>query len=145
MSRSKYFDRSWKKKYSTLTLFWHRMTKRSSKVWQSYLSSHEHNIKIQAALDIRGFAIRGFDYLRIHFCNQKFVIPGFSLDYPRIFIKSVTNNYLFSNKSAPSLSAVLVFFPVTPANNKGCLYYIIWPENFKLDINTDRSSPDSKK
>jgi hypothetical protein len=40
---------------------------------------------LQAALVIRGFAIRGFGYSRIHFCVLKFVIRGFSLDYPRIF------------------------------------------------------------
>jgi hypothetical protein len=38
------------------------------------------------ALVIRGFAIRGFDYSRIHFYIQKFVICGFSLDYPRVFM-----------------------------------------------------------
>ena len=41
---------------------------------------------IQAALVIRGFAIRGFDYLRPVNCPQNSLSADISLDYPRILI-----------------------------------------------------------
>jgi hypothetical protein len=41
------------------------------------------------------FAVLLFKVLIISgFCNQKFVIDGFSLDYLQIFIKIVENNQL---------------------------------------------------
>jgi hypothetical protein len=42
---------------------------------------------LQAALVIRGFAIRGFDYLRILFSTQKFVVRGFYLVIHRFWTK----------------------------------------------------------
>ena len=45
--------------------------------------------QLQAALAIRGFGIRGFDYSRFAFCYPDLVSAdfwGFSLDYSRFFI-----------------------------------------------------------
>ena len=39
---------------------------------------------LQAALVIRGFVIRGFDYPRQRNCVQKILSADISLDYPRI-------------------------------------------------------------
>jgi hypothetical protein len=45
-------------------------------------------IIVQAALVIRGFGIRGFDYSRFLFCTQNLVFAVFFLVYSRIFSKT---------------------------------------------------------
>ncbi len=78
--------------------------------------------KIQAALVIRGFAFRGFDYFWITISTQKFVIRGFSLVI-RGFLSKLPQK---SQKISTQLFAVSLFAVylenVTPANNEGNLY-----------------------
>ena len=48
--------------------------------------------KVQAALAIPGFGIRGFDYSRFSFCNPNSVFAVFALDYSR-FCYFLTKNF----------------------------------------------------
>ncbi len=66
-------------------------------------------MKVQAALVIRGFAIRGFDYPRLVNCVQNSLSVNISLGYPRILPFLMAIWTIRCQNSGPLLFAVLVF------------------------------------
>ena len=94
-----------------------------------------HFMHVQAALVIRGFAIRGFDYLRFHFYTQNLLSSGFPLIICGFKHNLPQKQAFIGERSLPLLSAVLVFEGlsknITPANNEGRLYYVVYSEVFQ--------------
>ena len=69
----------------------------------------DHNIILQAALVIHGFAIRGFDYPRIPNSYLNLLSAAFPSGIRGFLTKIVSKSMEYCQHSAPLWSAVLLF------------------------------------